>query len=89
MLHVNVPTDRRATVRLVIRGIVVNEARQLRLGGYLAIVLGDPAADAWPDVKLEPGDQEAIVWTTPRQVDQVVANLKAVPGVVAARGLGD
>jgi malic enzyme len=86
---VNVPTDRRATVRLVIRGMTMTEARQLRLGGYLVIVLGEPSVEAWPGVYLEQGDQEAIVWTTPRQVDQVVANLLGLPGVVAARGLGD
>jgi hypothetical protein len=86
---VNVPTDRRATVRLLLRGVPTTESRQLRLAGYLVIVIGDAVADAWPDAVVEPGDLEALVWTTPRQVAQVVNNLKAVAGVIATRGVAD
>ncbi len=59
------------------------------MGGYLVIVIGEATAEAWPGERLQPGDLEAIVWTTPRQVAQVENNLKAISGVVATRGMGE
>ncbi len=84
----NVPTDRRATVRVLLRlgtpygGVPT----QRKLGGYLVIIVGEAKRDDWPGAAVRVGDIEGIVWTTPRQVATVVNNLRACSGVVEARG---
>jgi hypothetical protein len=84
----NVPTDRRATVRLLIRGGTpfAGEHAQRKMGGYLVIVLGEAKQADWPGTTVRVGDVEGIVWTTPRQVTTVVNNLRAVAGVLDAHG---
>ena len=84
----NVPTDRRATVRVLLRlGTPFGGApTQRKIGGYLVILVGEARREDWPDGKIRVGDVEGIVWTTPRQVSTVVNNLRACPGVVEARG---
>jgi hypothetical protein len=86
----NVPTDRRANVRVLLRGGQgEKEGRQRQIAGYLVLILGPANASDWPKSGFTQGDLEAVVWTTPRQVIQVVTNLKADPAVVDARGQGD
>ena len=83
----NVPTDRRATVRVLLRlGTPFGGSpTQRRLGGYLVIIVGEAKRDDWPGVAVRVGDVEGIVWTTPRQVSIVVTNLRACSGVVEAK----
>lgn len=85
----DIKTDQRATVRVLLRGGhgASDEGKQRRIAGYLAIVIGPAPADAWMLSGWQPGDVEAVVWTTPRQVASVVVNLKASLGVVDAHGL--
>ncbi len=82
----NVPTDRRATVRVLLRGAggAAEEGRTRKIAGYLVIVLSQAKPEDWPGITLEPGDLEAVTWTTPRQVAQTVANLEASGAIVAA-----
>jgi hypothetical protein len=84
----NVPTDRRATVRVLMRlGTPFGGApTQKKLGGYLVIIVGEAKRDDWPGAQVRVGDVEGIVWTTPRQIATVVNNLKACSGVIEARG---
>jgi hypothetical protein len=84
----NVPTDRRATVRLLIRAGTpfAGEHVQRKMGGYVVIVLGEAKQADWPGTAVRVGDLEGIVWTTPRQVTTVVNNLRAVAGVLDAHG---
>jgi hypothetical protein len=84
----NVPTDRRATVRVLMRlGTPFGGApTQKKLGGYLVIIVGEAKRDDWPGTQVRVGDVEGIVWTTPRQTATVVNNLKACSGVIEARG---
>lgn len=84
----NVPTDRRATVRVLMRlGTPFGGApTQRKLGGYLVIIIGEARVEDWPGETVRVGDVEGIVWTTPRQVATVVNNLRACSGVVDARG---
>lgn len=84
----NVPTDRRATVTVLVRAgdtPFSGQPTQRRLGGYLVIILGEAKPEDWPGAPFQPGDLQGIVWTTPRQAASVVVNLRAVVGVVDAR----
>ena len=83
-----VPTDRRATVRVLVRlGTPFGgEPTQRRIGGYMVILLGEAKAVDWSASRIRVGDIEGIVWTTPRQVPAVVNNLRACEGVIDARG---
>jgi hypothetical protein len=85
----NVPTDRRAVVRVQLRlGIPFDGSpAQRKIAGYSVMVVGEAKASEWPHHI--PGDLEGVVWTTPRQVSQVVANLRAVDSVIDAKGEGD
>ncbi|MBI2389665.1 MAG: hypothetical protein HYV09_08715 [Deltaproteobacteria bacterium] len=85
----NVPTDRRSLVKVLLRlGIPFDGAPVTRkIGGYTVMILGPAKPEDWPEY--QPGDLEGMVWTTQRQVQQVVRNLTGVQGVVAARGEGD
>jgi hypothetical protein len=87
----NVPTDRRATVRVLLRlGTPFGgAAMQKKLGGYLVIIVGEAKRADWPGAAVRVGDVEGIVWTTPRQVATVVNNLRACSGVLEARGPGE
>lgn len=86
---VNVPTDRRSVVKVLLRlGTPFDGAPVTRkVGGYTVMIVGPAKPEDWRE--FQPGDLEGMVWTTDRQVQQVVRNLRAVPGVVAARGEGD
>jgi hypothetical protein len=87
LTHVaNVPTDRRAVVRVLLRrGVPYGGAPATRrVGGYHVMVVGEAKGDEWPS--FEVGDLEGVVWTTPRQVRQVVENLRTCEGVVDAKG---
>lgn len=54
---------------------------QRRIEGYTIICVGEAQAKDWPSVPFEPGDVEAFLWTTPRQVEQVVGTLMAAEAV--------
>lgn len=84
----NVPTDRRAVVKLLLRSSLpqAGAPSTRRIGGYMVIVLGDAKAEDWADYQA--GDLEAVVWTTPRQVAQVAENLRKCEGVVATKNDG-
>jgi hypothetical protein len=83
---VNVPTDRRAVVKVQVRlstaSITAPSTRQI--GGYTVIIVGEAKASDWPNFKA--GDLEGVVWTIPRNVAQVMRNLTGQPGVVDLRG---
>ena len=83
----NVPTDRRATVRVLLRlGTPFGGApTQRRIGGYLVIIVGEAKRDDWPESPVRLGDVEGLVWTTPRQITTVVNNLRACASVLEAR----
>ena len=81
----NVPTDVRATVKVLLRG-EGPRAGVRAVAGYSVLVMGEANPAAWPHGVVVPGDLEGIVWTTPRQVHTVVNNLRAAPGVADARG---
>ena len=85
----NVPTDRRAVVRVLLRlGTPYGGAPATRrIGGYSVMIVGDAKHDEWPSFRI--GDLEGVVWTTPRQVAQVVQNLRGCEGVADAKGSGD
>ena len=85
----NVPTDRRAVVRVQLRlgTPYAGSPGAKKLGGYTVMVLGEAKASEWPEYS--EGDVEGVVWTTPRQVTQVVSNLRACEGVIDAKGEGD
>ncbi len=53
----------------------------------MVMVVGEAKAADWQHH--EDGDLEGVVWTTPRQVAQVVGNLRGCEGVVDAKGEGD
>lgn len=85
----NVPTDRRAVVRVQLRlGTPFDGSPAARkIGGYTVMLVGEAKATDWPGHQA--GDLEGVVWTTPRQVARVVENLRGCEGVVDARGEGD
>lgn len=84
----NVPTDRRAIVKLQLRlGIRFTGAATRNVGGYTVMIIGEAKPADWPNH--QPGDLEGMVWTTPRQVMQVVRNLTGQMGVIDVRGEGD
>jgi len=78
----NVPTDRRAIVRVLLRqGTPFGGASAVRrIGGYNVMIVGDAKREDWPTCQA--GDLEGVVWTTPRQVPQVAKNLRGCEGVV-------
>jgi len=81
----NVPTDRRAVVRVLLRlGTPYGGAPAARqVAGYTVMIVGEPKPGEWPSTRV--GDVEGVVWTTPRQVARVVENLRACEGVIDAR----
>lgn len=85
----NVPTDRRAVVRVQLRlGIpYAGSPAARKLGGYTVMVVGEAKPSDWS--MHQPGDLEGVVWTTHRQVVQVVQNLRNCEGVIDAKGEGD
>jgi hypothetical protein len=84
-----VPTDIRGGVRILLRPRGGTELpAQIRLGSYVAAVVGAAQAINWSGVAVQEGDLEAIVWTTLRQVPAVCAQIKQVRDVVDARPLG-
>lgn len=81
------PTDVRRSVRILVRARGPGEApAQLRLGSYVAAILGPAATDHWPPQALQPGALEGIVWTTSRQASRVADELRAHPDVLAVDG---
>ena len=86
-----VPTDRRATVRVLVRGSGAEGSApaQRKIGGYLINILGEAKPEDWLDSPFEIGDLEGIIWTTPRQVEGVMKNLRATAGIVAVKGYGE
>ncbi len=56
-----------------------------KVGGYTVIIVGEAKREDWPPGVHGVGDLEGVVWTTPRQVTTVVANLNGLPGIVLAR----
>jgi hypothetical protein len=88
-MSAGVATDIRGGVRVLLRPRGGTELpAQIRLGSYVAAVVGDAQAVNWSGIALEPGDLEAIVWTTLRQVPAVCAHIKQVRDVIDARPLG-
>ena len=85
----NVPTDRRAVVRVQLRlGVpFAGSPVSRKIAGYTVMVVGEAKRDDWADY--QDGDVEGVVWTTPRQVAQVVKNLRGGEGIVDAKGEGD
>jgi hypothetical protein len=83
----DVPTDVRATVRVLLRGLPLSELGQRSIEGYLVLVTGAANPVTWPKAELVAGDLEGVVWTTPRQVASVVRNLKKSTCVVDAFGV--
>lgn len=55
-----------------------------QIGGYTIMILGEAKPADWQG--WQPGDLEGMVWTTPRQVAQVMRNLAGQPGVIATFG---
>lgn len=53
----------------------------------MVMVVGEAKQAEWPSYLA--GDLEGVVWTTPRQVSQVVTNIRGCEGVVDAKGEGD
>ena len=86
----NVPTDRRAVVQVLLRlGTSHGGAPATRrIGGYNVMIVGEARHDEWPGLVVA-GDLEGVVWTTPRQVPQVIQNLRGCEGVVDVRGNND
>ncbi len=82
-----VPTDVRATVRVLLRGLPPSQLGQRAIEGYTVLVTGPANPTIWSKVELQPGDLEGVVWTTPRQVPSVVRNLRASSCVVDAFGV--
>jgi hypothetical protein len=84
-----VPTDIRGGVRILLRPRGGTELpAQIRLGAYVAAVVGPAQTGNWSGVDVQAGDLEAIVWTTLRQVPAVCAQIKLVRDVIDARPLG-
>ncbi len=85
----SVPTDRRAAIRVLLRGdgrpLAAPAAR--RVAGYSVMVIAEARPDAWPDVQVRPGDVEGILWTTPRQVLSALNQLRASGEIVDAKGV--
>jgi hypothetical protein len=79
----DVRTDERAAVRVLLRGLPEASTPTRRIEGYTILVLGDAAAKGWPGIELSVGDLEGITWTTHRQVVSVRRNLEQNPCVVA------
>ena len=78
------PTDVRTSVRLLLRARSSGEApAQVRLGGWVAAVLGPAVASHWPPQAILPGALEALVWTTGRQAQRAAEELKNHPEVLA------
>lgn len=78
------PTDVRASVRILVRARGPGEApAQLRLGSYVAAILGPASASQWPPQALQAGALEGIVWTTSRQAPRVRDELRTHPDVLA------
>ncbi|MGZ3422009.1 MAG: hypothetical protein ACXWUG_31970 [Polyangiales bacterium] len=88
-MNSGVPTDIRGGVRILLRPRGASELpAQIRLGSYVAAVVGEAQSANWSGIEVQQGDLEAIVWTTLRQVPAVCAQIKRVRDVVDARPLG-
>lgn len=81
----HVPTDRRAVIRVLLKKAETTSG-QRRIAGYTVIMVGEAHEKDWPDAPFQPGDIEAFLWTTPRQVEQVVGALMTADAVRWARG---
>lgn len=77
------PTDVRKSVRLLVRARPNGDMpAQVRLGSYVAAILGPAQSKHWPPQLLQPGALEGIVWTTSRQAPRVADELRAHPDVL-------
>jgi hypothetical protein len=79
------PTDVRQSVRILLRARSTGDEApaQLRLGAWVAAVLGPAVASHWPPQAMKPGALEGIVWTTSRQAPRVAEELQRHPDVLA------
>jgi hypothetical protein len=82
-----VPTDVRATVRVLLRGLPHSDVAQRSIEGYVVLVTGKANVNGWPNQTLRDDDLEGIVWTTPRQVQRLIQNLRANSCVIDAIGV--
>ncbi len=84
-----IPTDRRAVIRLLLKKSDTLPANgQRRIEGYTIICVGEAQAKDWSGAPIEEGDVEAFLWTTPRQVEQVMRTLLAAEAVRWAKSSG-
>jgi hypothetical protein len=77
------PTDVRAVVRVLLRGLPSTQQSERLVEGYTVLVMGDEPSGRWP-VKVHPGDVEGVVWTTHSQVPRVIRALRENACVVWA-----
>lgn len=79
------PTDVRTSVRLLLRARSTGSEApaQVRLGGWVAAILGPAVASHWPPQAMLPGALEGLVWTTGRQAQRAAEELRKHPDVLA------
>ena len=77
------PTGAQISLRVLVRGTPLGEGAWFELGGCRALVVRRSKPSHWPDVVVEHGDFEAVVWTDPARVTEAMSSLATDRRVVA------
>ncbi|GAC1363481.1 MAG: hypothetical protein NVSMB47_15270 [Polyangiales bacterium] len=79
----DLPTGAQVPLRVLVRGVPLGEGASFELGGRRALVMRRSKPSHWPDIVVERGDLEAVVWADPAHVTEVMSSLATDRRVVA------
>jgi hypothetical protein len=79
------PTTQQITVRALLRGVPLPEGAHYRVGDQQILILARAKGSDWPDVEVEKGDLEGILWCASTTYGQISGALLTSDRVVSLR----
>lgn len=74
-----------STLRVVVRGFPLPEGAKCVVNEYELLIIARAKAGDWPEVPIERGDLEAVIWTKPDEADRVADALLTDKRVISVR----
>lgn len=78
-------TTTRTAIRVVVRGMPLPEGAQFKVGELRVLIVTRAKATDWPEVAIEKGDLDGVVWVTPEDALGAAARLQDDDHIVTVR----